>query len=363
VLQYLVKELGFTAFAIEATWPESNAVNAYVSGGPGDPAVLLSNLYFWTWNTQEVLDMIRWMRAYNATVAPERRVRFSGFDMQYPGAAIDSVFTYVGRVDPPQAPAVDSAYDCLASYRNRGAQQATRVYAADVTGAARARCAAAVARPYALLAAGRERYEAATSADAFARALQSARLVVQWEDMAAQTSAAAGSLARDRYMAENVGWLLDQLPAGSRMMLWAHNGHVMRAPTAMGGRLAARYGADYVAAGFAFGTGSFNARPALADGSLGAVARQSVSDVVPGTLESYAAATGVPRFLVDMRAVATTPAASPLAGPIPMRSIGAGYSASAASAYYAPTLFPADYDLLIYFDTATASTLLPFRFF
>jgi erythromycin esterase len=59
------KELGFNTFAIEATWPEANLINDYVHTGVGDPARLLAGLYFWTWNTQEVLDMINWMWSHS----------------------------------------------------------------------------------------------------------------------------------------------------------------------------------------------------------------------------------------------------------------------------------------------------------
>ena len=56
------KEMGFTIFSIEANMPEAYAVNNYVLNGVGDPKQLLQGMYFWTWNTQEVLDMILWMR-------------------------------------------------------------------------------------------------------------------------------------------------------------------------------------------------------------------------------------------------------------------------------------------------------------
>src|SRR2546421_5235103 len=65
MLEFLVERMGFTVFGIEANWPESLAVNDYVLNGNGDPAKALAGLYFWTWNTEEVLDMIRWMRRYN----------------------------------------------------------------------------------------------------------------------------------------------------------------------------------------------------------------------------------------------------------------------------------------------------------
>jgi erythromycin esterase len=65
MFEFLVSQMGFTVFSIEANWPESLAVNDYVLNGKGDPAKALSGMYFWTWDTEEVLDMIRWMRQYN----------------------------------------------------------------------------------------------------------------------------------------------------------------------------------------------------------------------------------------------------------------------------------------------------------
>ena len=58
----------------------------------------------------------------------------------------------------------------------------------------------------------------------------------------------------------------------------------------------------------------------------------------------------------------STPAAAPLAGPLPMRSIGAAFTPGRDLQYFAQTLLPGDYALLLYFATTTPSTLLPFRF-
>lgn len=85
LLEFLATDLGFTIFSIEANMPEAYRLNDYVVKGTGDPAELLRGLYFWTWNTEEVLDMIRWMRAFNAS--GKGRIQFTGFDMQTPTVA------------------------------------------------------------------------------------------------------------------------------------------------------------------------------------------------------------------------------------------------------------------------------------
>ena len=359
LVEYLVRERGFTAFAIEATWPEANAVDRWVRGAEGDPAVLLSNLYFWTWNTEEVLELLRWLRAHNATVPAARQVRFFGFDMQAPGAAIDTVRAFVGRVDAPRAALVDSGYRCLAAVRNRGPRPGTQPYAA-VPVADRAVCARDVAAVHALLVERAGAYAAASSAEEYARARQSARLVVQWEDMAGRDPA-GGGLARDRYMAENTDWLLAQLPAGARMVLWAHNYHVSALSGAQGGHLRARHGAGYVNVGFTFGTGSFSAVEASGGRFLGL--RTLATTLVPATsFEAFAQATALPFFVFDARRIGEDAAARPLAGPLPMRSIGSVFDASRPEAYFTRTVLPGDFDLVAHVQTGSATRLLPFRF-
>ena len=39
ILRFLVEEMGFDAFAIEATWPEANRLNRYVRTGEGDSLI------------------------------------------------------------------------------------------------------------------------------------------------------------------------------------------------------------------------------------------------------------------------------------------------------------------------------------
>ena len=121
--EYLATKHGFTVFAIEANMPEARRVNEYVLTGRGDARAALAGLYFWTWNTEEVVDMIQWMRAYNAS--GKGRIEFWGFDMQFPTVALDSVRAFLVRRDPAYLPAFDSAYRVIvdaASRRSRSSQ-------------------------------------------------------------------------------------------------------------------------------------------------------------------------------------------------------------------------------------------------
>jgi len=72
MLEFLVREMGFGALGMEADPAASKVVNEYVKDGTGDPVKALKGLGFWTWETDEVLDMIRWMRTYNIEVRAQK---------------------------------------------------------------------------------------------------------------------------------------------------------------------------------------------------------------------------------------------------------------------------------------------------
>jgi len=99
LVEYLVEELGFTWFAIEASTPEAHLLDAYVLGGEGDPEELIKGMYFWTWTTEEVLAMVEWMRAYNAR--SDHKIHFTGFDMQTPNVAAAQVIRFLREVESP----------------------------------------------------------------------------------------------------------------------------------------------------------------------------------------------------------------------------------------------------------------------
>jgi erythromycin esterase-like protein len=107
VLEFLAGEMGFSIFSIEANMPEAYRLNDYVLEGKGDPAQLLRGMYFWTWDTEEVLAMIRWMREFNQS--GKGRVQFTGFDMQTPNVAAGIVRDFTARYDTPAVATVDEA--------------------------------------------------------------------------------------------------------------------------------------------------------------------------------------------------------------------------------------------------------------
>lgn len=354
VLRFLVERMGFTAFAIEATWPEANRLDRYVRTGEGDPAVLLSGLYFWTWNTDEVLQLIQWMRRYNEAGGS---VGFYGFDMQYPGMAIDNVARFVAAVDRGASAEFAQRYECLARYANDASGRSPSPGYSAQAGAYRDACLQDLRWVQDTLNSRRASYEAASSALEWARAVQSARVAIQYEEMSSNRR------SRDLAMADNAKWLLDQLPAGGKIVLWAHNGHVSTSSSAtMGWALREMFGQAMVVMGFSFAQGTFNA-VGVSGSTYTALGPHTVSGPKYDSYEEYFSASGMPRFFLDLRNRSTTSGApSWLSGPRSALSIGAVYADATPDTYYYSARLPAEYDAIIFLDRTTPSVLLPFKY-
>ena len=355
--EYLVERHGFTHFTIEATMPESRAMDRYVTHGEGDPRRLLSNLYFWTWNTREVLDLIEWMRAYNVRVGAPR-LRFFGFDMQSPHQSIDSVRTILTRLDPAMGTRAVRIVSCLSPGRLPSGSYDGGLYRSATTDEQRVACADSLQSLESAVDEAQPGWAGRMSPDDLRWLRQYVRLVRQWEQLAKATSDAFA--VRDKAMADNLLWIAANDP-GARLFAWAHNGHVVRRAPAMGANVHTVLGDAYRVIGFTFGTGSFNAV-----GSTGTtfttLMPHSVNTIGGGTIESSFAGAGQPRLIFDARRVTTGGdlAAALRAQSLQMRSIGAVYAETAASAFFTQVMFPQDYDGMIWFATTSPSVLLPF---
>ena len=354
LLEFCVSELGFTIFGIEASYPECLRVNDYVLYGKGNAAEALAGTRFWTWDTEEVLALIAWMRSWNRT--HPRQVKFYGFDMQFPAEAALAVRDYLGRVAPELAAAGAAELwplsDDLCAQRFAWLPEATRAAALTAIG----RLGEAFARERAAWVAATGELEwrlARLNLDVLG---QSARLQLAMTDPQSPPMS-----PRDVPMADNVAALLEAEGPAAKAVLWAHNGHVERErrllthdnkPDAnMGSRLDELFGRKHVVVGFAFNQGTFQAR-----GDDGALVRHSVGPAPEGSLDRVLAAAETPLLLLP---TATAPASGPVAdwlGTRPVsRSIGSGYSAEHADAYLAATDPRRSYDVLAFVETTTAA--------
>ena len=348
LFEWLVAERGFTVFAIEATMPEAFELNDYLLNGHGDARRLLAGLHFWIWDTEEVLHLIRWMRAWNLDPT-HRPVKFYGFDMQYAPRAIEVAKRYVARVAPAEVKRMFEPLGILSNELDRNA-----VWLLD--GSARKALEASAQAIVDRFDHARQEWTAHSSADEWTVARQHARIVVQNIENSAPDAYAAG--LRDGFMAENIAWIAEHEPA--KIFLWAHNVHIAHANDSyatMGQHLHDVFGESYVAVGLRFDHGSFGARDYENDDRLRSF---PVEPMPPGSLDGTLAATGLPRFVVDLRAAPAGVVRDWLRSEHGSRDVGAAFSPAWSVAKVGGPLPAARrFDVLGFVAETTAARPLP----
>jgi erythromycin esterase len=357
MLEFLVKKMGFTVFAIEASYPACWNVNDYVLNGKGDPAAALASQGFWTWDTNEVTDMIAWMREYNKTAPEDRKVRFLGYDIQHLGRVMTVVAAYLERLDRNAVPMAKAALEPLIDMKRVMALR-------DAGPEERAKIKAAYDGLLAFIAFNRTPYVRGSSAAEYEEVMQHIRVVGQFFNsysVTPATPAEAARLSRDFYMADNIWQLMQTLGPDTKMAVWAHNAHVSRGDMgetpAMGAYLKQFFGDAYYALGFAFDKGAFQScdMDSARNSSEGCVLTEFTVGAAPeGSVDAFLAKAGIPNYIVDVKWAPRDPTiAKWLATEMPMRSIGSGYSVKEPGNFFAPTRIDANYDGLVFFGTTT----------
>ena len=355
-LEFLVAELGFTDFAIENGWEETEAADRWIQGGPGelkDVLRVLSPL----WQTQEYAEILGWMRAWNADPSHAVKLHLHGLDLSNPRDPSREVRSYLARVDEAIAgdfgPLLEKVGGMSAG--GRGGQGPTRE-GTDLEG---------------LLTIFDELqtdWSAATSEAEWARARRCAHVVHQFWIQQRERSGLDQLGFRDRFMADTARWILAQDPR-RKLVLSAHNGHVSRDGLAIvegygriesiGHALAADASTakdedlSMVVIGCALARGGFRA---YGHGSAG-LAEFTLEGTPEGSIERELEAAGLVQALIDLdSAPADGPVRTWLDTPRPMTGIGGAYDPTAPlSDSTRLTALPAEYDALFFVRATTAA--------
>lgn len=322
LLRYLVAELDVRVVGFEANLPEALAIDDYVVHGTGDPVAALDGVYFWTWQVESVLELLEWLRAFNADRPLWDRVRFYGIDAQYTQGAVAELVEFFEVVDPDFLRTVRPD---LETVDGRGTPAHADDHREDRIAAAER--VVPVLREH--LADRRTAYVEDASERTWRLALQHVRVIEQAtehrrashardEELVDEPAATEQCLRiRDRAMADNADWALSFEDA-DRMAVWAHDAHLNRVEqssrrsdataTSLGGHLADRHGEDYFALGFSFGRGSFQAvgEDPDAEGADAEPERglwgYTLDGPLPDTFEATLVELDHPLAVVDLRA-------------------------------------------------------------
>jgi erythromycin esterase len=294
ILELLVEVMGFRTFGLESNFAECSFIDRYVLTGEGNPRSVMATIEFCpSWNTVEMLALIEWMRRYNEK-SPPKKVRFYGFDMQYPARTVQALLRYLDAVDPRYANKIKIQLAPL------GTGLLLQYVFADYSPLAVKRLARTIFSIEGRLALKQRLYRQRSSDEEWERASQHSRVLAQAFAMVVTQD----GQVRDRSMAENAHWILEQ-DEDAKVALWAHNSHVSFQKTTlrpMGHYLKQWHKEDFLSVGFAFYEGSFLAYDWTTDpDNQKGLQVCTVGPSPVGSLGEILAKVDCPIFAIDLR--------------------------------------------------------------
>ena len=228
VFIHLVENYGVRAFALEGDYGGCEQVNRYIHGGEGTARQAAAAIGFAIYRTEEMAELISFMREYNDSAEAGDDLRFYGFDMQRYAYSFQFLMEACAELD------VDTgALEKLMDGEN---------WSGEYDDAARMETLVQI------------KTELAGKANS-AQAIRLAAMLLQYLEL--QNAPASDNIAlRDRLMAENVQWIAEQerLAGHGRIFVAGHNGHVAKwgSYDSMGKLLANEIGDSYYAIGTDF---------------------------------------------------------------------------------------------------------------
>ena len=304
VLQVLVERYGVRAFALEADFGGCAAVNRYIHGGEGTLEEAVRDLVFTLYRTDQMAELISWMRTYNETAAPGEDLRFYGVDMQSYEHSFNLLLQELRQLGL-DATALEGLWTGDDYAEGVGSEQMEAAYAA-VT----------------------KELEALDGGTDTSLALQLISCLKQNIELGRLVDSPDGHGARDRFMAQNALWVLSQEEARGNgcILVSAHNGHIEQngsyGPDAkvMGNLIDDELGEAYYAIGTDFHRATVNLPKG--DGQ-----RMTHTFYSYDPLAKAAAAGGYESCWLDFaRVPEDSSLRASIDGPIMMGSVGEGFS-------------------------------------
>jgi erythromycin esterase len=354
IFKYFVEKHGYRIFGFEADMGECIYIDRFITKGIGTIDEMMKKMHFWTWRTEEVKDLILWMKDYNTSKAESNQIHMLGVDCQYTNYNGVLIMEYLDKYDnnyPEYLKSITSEINILNQVTAIPVDQEKydliQKKCDSVLAYFEAKKAGLIAKS------GKFEYDLIT------RLIEQSR---QYLETFTKTS----FNYRDLYMAKNTVWLTTLLDKPTKVISWAHDMHIAKDPNytdgSQGYYLSNELGANYKAIGQSFNQGSFIAREY-------SPTTKQYSDPVENTIErlplrgsfNYIFHAAIPKDFIII--FSDVPASNPLytwfKTTAKFMFIGAGYNIQQYSAYYSNCEPIPYYDAMVHFQRT--SSAIPYK--
>ncbi len=283
LFQRLVKTHGYSAIAIESSFPRARVVNDYVAGrGPASYEAVQDTGFGHGFGRLEAnRELVEWMRRYNADPTHRVKLRFYGFDIPGLAAGIASpsqvlhfVLDYLVSIDSASGKVHRQLIDSLLGPDSDWENPAAMADPTKSVGLSPAATALRIATEDLIteLRTRRPELVARSDIDRYLEALQYATVARELLNFHAASARKSGELyarllgIRDALMADNLAYIVGREHGRGKVLAYAHNSHLQRGKAVLpwatwwpaGSHLNEMFGPRYAVIGTAVGVSDAN---------------------------------------------------------------------------------------------------------
>ena len=283
LFQRLVKTHGYSAIAIESSFPRARVVNDYVAGrGPASYEAVQDTGFGHGFGRLEAnRELVEWMRSYNADPTHRVKLRFYGFDIPGLAAGIASpsqvlhfVLDYLVSIDSASGKVHRQLIDSLLGPDSDWENPAAMADPTKSVGLSPAATALRIATEDLIMELRTRRPElvARSDIDRYLEALQYATVARELLNFHAASARKSGELyarllgIRDALMADNLAYIVGRELGRGKVLAYAHNSHLQRGKAVLpwatwwpaGSHLNEMFGPRYAVIGTAVGVSDAN---------------------------------------------------------------------------------------------------------
>jgi erythromycin esterase len=236
LIKYLIRQYNLKLVLIESNMSGIDGLNDYVCNNLNMDlkTVIWRSSLFAIYQTQEVADLLTWIKTYNADKPQTDQVKFGGIDMHYTYFTVNDILKrkqFVALLTGEQKTALANLNKLWEKSEPQLSKTQKKYYLGIVKDM-------------------RQLVKEASIGDSSFIYNQDIRLLEQ-SILFNNLPDIPSNKIRDQFMAENIIWATRQTRAGDKVAVWAHNGHVSggswRGYHAMGFHLRQEYKDKYYA--------------------------------------------------------------------------------------------------------------------
>ncbi|KAK4670021.1 uncharacterized protein QC763_208100 [Podospora pseudopauciseta] len=313
--KYFIQHHGFNIVAVEADWPDAEAIDKHVRPrSPSAPSLTqesekpFQRFPTWMWRNVEFQNFTKWLKEWNeGKDSKTEAVGFYGLDLYSLGKSMQAVVDYLDKIDPEMAKVAQKGYERMMMWAEEPHEYGLEALAAGFKG-----CEKDVMKILNSLLRKRVEYESMIwDGEEFHSGEQNARLVKDAEQYYKAMCYGRDESwnLRDKHMFETLNRIIKHRSRStpSKAIVWAHNSHIGDArATSMGwsndelniGQLCKEaYGDQALTIGCLTNTGTVAAARKW-DGDMQVM---KLRPGLPNSYEQLMHATAVKNFVLDLR--------------------------------------------------------------